>query len=416
MQRLAGSLGAAPIWHDVMLRGLQGVAPSQFAPPQNVGTATICSDSGTLPSDACPGDKRHNEVFAANSGPLPAGYDLWQRVRVDKVTGQLANEFTPADRVEERDLMIFPARYRAWAEAHGYPVLGPQKPPLAFQPELEIRSPVSGTVNSNLVSIDGRVRVPEPLVWRLEYGVGSNPIGWGVISGPHPADPNDPQGREFEGRLSDWDIAGAVAMHGATDFTLRLAAYYDATQTDYPVAASAPVHVVLEAPTPTATELPTETPTPGLTPTMTPTATSTVGETPSATPDATPTSPPVATATTAPTEVAPTPAPDATSAVVRAVIIEPVANAQLNGPVDILGVADGPGFAGYQMDFAPSDAPLDTDWQPVGMASTTPVTGGLLATWNTQGLGPGIYTLRLRVFDITGAHAESMVVVNLVAP
>ncbi len=194
MQRLAGSLGAAPIWHEVMVRGLQGIAPTQFAPPQGVGTATICADSGTLPSDACPGDKRRSEVFAANSQPLPAGYDLWQRVKVDKVTGQLANDFTPADRIEERDLMIFPAKYRAWAEEHGYPVLGPQKPALAFQPELEIRSPVSGTVNANLLAIDGRVRVPEPLVWRLEYGVGPNPIGWGVISGPHPADPNDPQG------------------------------------------------------------------------------------------------------------------------------------------------------------------------------------------------------------------------------
>ncbi len=98
MQRLAGSLGAAPVWHDVMQRGLQGVAPTQFPAPQGVGTATICSDSGTLPSDACPQDKRRNEVFAANSGPLPAAYDLWQRVRIDKVTGQLANEFTPADR------------------------------------------------------------------------------------------------------------------------------------------------------------------------------------------------------------------------------------------------------------------------------------------------------------------------------
>ena len=55
MQRLAGSLGAAPVWHDVMVRGLQGIALSQFAPPANVGTATICTDSGTLPSDACPG-------------------------------------------------------------------------------------------------------------------------------------------------------------------------------------------------------------------------------------------------------------------------------------------------------------------------------------------------------------------------
>jgi membrane peptidoglycan carboxypeptidase len=416
MQRLAGSLGAAPIWHDVMSRGLQGVAPSQFAPPQGIGTAVVCADSGALPSAACPGDRQRNEVFAPSNLPLPSGYDLWQRVRVDRLTGQLATEFTPADRVEERDVMIFPAKYRAWAEANGYPVLGPQRPQLAFEPELELRSPISGTVSSNMIEIDGRVRIPEPLVWRLEYGVGPNPIGWGVVSGPHPLDPNDPQGREFDGPLGAWDIAGAMGMHGVPDFSLRLAAYYDAAQTDYPVAASAPVYVVLEAATPTPTESPTATPTPGLTPTETPTATPTVEATPTA-PPATPTVAPTASAPPdpAPTETAPIPAPTPTTAVVRAAIIEPVENAQLNGPVDVLGAADGPGFAGYQMDFAPGTAPLDGDWQLLGMASTTPVTGGLLATWNTQGLPPGIYTLRLRVFDTVGAFVESLVVVNLVA-
>lgn len=413
MQRLAGSLGAAPIWHDVMVRGLEGTSPSQFAPPQGVGTATICSDSGALPSDACPQDKRRSEVFAADRGPLLAGYDLWQRVRVDKVTGQLANEFTPADRVEERDVMIFPAKYHDWAQAHGYPVLGPQRPALAFEPELELRAPASGMVNTNVIAIDGRVRLPEPLVWRLEYGVGSNPIGWGVISGPHPLDPSDPQGREFDGRLSDWDVAGAVAMHGISDFTIRLAAYYDATQTDYPVAASAPVYIVVEAPTPTPTETPTETPTPELTPTETPTETPTATPTTEPLPSETPTAPPTA---APPTAAPPTVAPAPTSAVVRAAILVPVENMPLNGPVDILGVADGPGFAGYQMDFAPSDAPLDTDWQVLSMASTTAVTGGLLGTWNTTGLTPGVYTLRLRVFDTTGAFADSVVVVNLAAP
>ncbi len=69
MQRLAGSLGAAPIWHDVMVRGLQGVAPSQFARRRAWARRRSAADSGTLPSEACPGDKRRNEVFAANERP-----------------------------------------------------------------------------------------------------------------------------------------------------------------------------------------------------------------------------------------------------------------------------------------------------------------------------------------------------------
>ncbi len=267
---------------------------------------------------------------------------------------------------------------------------------------------MSGTVNSDILSIDGRVRVPEPLVWRLEYGVGPNPVGWGVISGPHPVDANDPQGREFDGRLADWDIAGAVAEHGVSDFSIRLAAYYDASQTDYPVAASAPVYVTLEAPTPAPTETPTETPTPGETPTETPAPTATATPGIEVTPSETPTG--------APTEGAPTGTPAPTAGTVSAGIIEPAAYSQLNGPVDVLGVADGPAFAGYQMDYGPGDAPGDDQWQPVGMASTTPVNGGLLATWNTRGLQPSVYTLRLHVFDTSGAFVESRVTVDLVAP
>ena len=414
MQRLAGSLGAAPIWHDVMVRGLQGTAPSQFPAPQGVGTANVCADSGTQPSEACPSDKRRDELFAANQGPLPAGYDLWQKVRVDRVTGQLANEFTPADRIEERNLMIFPAKYRAWAESHGYPVLGPQKPPLAFEPELELRSPASGLITENIVTLEGRIRVPEPLVWRLEYGVGPSPIGWGVLSGPHGADPNDPLGRELDGSLGEWDIAATAAQHGVNDFTVRLAAYYDATQTDYPVAASAAVYVVLEAPTPTPTETPTETPTPELTPTatLTPTPTAAVTPTPTSTViEPTPTHTPTV---TAPPTASPTAAP--TNAVVLAAIDQPAPGAQLNGSVAVLGVADGPGFAGYQMDFAFGDAPGDADWMPLGLASTTPVAGGLLATWNTEGLRPGVYSLRLRVYDTGGAYTDSRVTVQLVGP
>ena len=403
MQRLAGSLGAAPIWRDVMARGVQDQPAAGFPAPQGVGTANICSDSGTQPSVACPGDRRRDEVFAANQGPLPAGYDLWQRVRIDKVTGQLANEFTPADRVEERDVMIFPARYRAWAEAHGYPVLGPQQPSLAFEPELALRSPVSGSLTAGLINVDGRVRVPEPLVWRLEYGVGPNPIGWGVLSGPHPLDPNDPFGRDIDGNLGQWDAAAAVAQHGVNDFTLRLAAYQDATRTDYPVAASQPVYVVLEAAAPTATDTPTETPTPEATPTETPFAT------PTTEPEVTPT----------PTdEVSPTETPEAepTSALVLGLMTEPLDGAQLNGPVDVLGTASGTDFAGYQVDFAPGQNPGATEWAPVGLASTTPVDNGLLVTWNTTGLTPGIYTLRLRVYDTGGAFAEDFVIVDLVAP
>ena len=139
---------------------------------------------------------------------------------MDKLTGQLATEFTPADRVETRDVAIFPERYHAWAAAHGYPVLNAQSP-YPFSPELTLDSPIDGGEVTGVVPVAGRVHIPEPLVWRLEYGVGPDPIGWGVLSGPNPADPDDPAalGREMDGDLGEWDVAATAAQHDVTDFT-----------------------------------------------------------------------------------------------------------------------------------------------------------------------------------------------------
>jgi len=96
--------------------------------------------------------------------------------------------------------------------------------------------------------------------------------------------------------------------------------------------------------------------------------------------------------------------------------MQPASGSQVTGPLDIAGVADGAGFAGYQLDFAVGLIPGQSDWMPLGLASTTPVTGDLLATWNTAGLAPGPYTLRLRVYDTVGGYAESFVAVELVTP
>ena len=151
------------------------------------------------------------------------------------------------------------------------PVLNAQSP-YPFPPELALDSPIDGGEVTGVVPIAGRVHIPEPLVWRLEYGVGPAPLGWGVLSGPNPVDPNDPAalGREFAGDLGGWDVAATAAQHDVTDFTLRLAAY-DPANMDYPVAVSNVVYVVM-AVVPTDTPAPTETPFPTGTPELTPTS------------------------------------------------------------------------------------------------------------------------------------------------
>jgi membrane peptidoglycan carboxypeptidase len=465
MQKIAGGIGAAPIWHNVMQRSLAGKPAQPFSEPAGIVRIKVCADSGTLPSAACPAQRE--ELFAANQGPLLAQYDLHQRVRIDKVSGRLATELTPADRIEERDLMLFPTKYRAWAEAHGIPQPAIELPTYAFRPELWLDAPANNSEATGVIAVTGRVHLPEPLSWRVEYGVGPSPIGWGVIAGPLEGD--------REGQLADWDTAVPAEAHNVTDFSVRLAAY-DAALPDYPVAVSNGAYLTVRRPTATPTALPTGTPSPTASPTPTgtptrhatptPTATRTLTPTLAASPTAIASSPPApsasptrgvtagptsaatgaaptatgaptatvapatatgvpatasvatATATSRPATVTPSATPSATppaaGATVRAVLAAPLAGSRLRGAVEIIGDAHGPDFTGYQLAFAAGLQPQATSWQQLSVPQVTPVTNGILGVWQTQNLAPGAYWLRLEVFTAAGRVETTQVVVEVI--
>ncbi len=84
------------------------------------------------------------------------------------------------------------------------------------------------------------------------------------------------------------------------------------------------------------------------------------------------------------------------------------------GQVEIIGIAEGPSFTGYELLFAPGSAPADADWLPVGNPGLQPVPGGVLGVWDTDGLAPGIYTLRLRVYDNNANTARAEVRVEVI--
>jgi membrane peptidoglycan carboxypeptidase len=409
MKKIAGSVGAAPIWHNVMRRSLDGQPGAAFTQPPGIQRIQVCADTGTLPSPAC--SRTSEEVFAAGQGPLPAGYDLHQRVRVDRVTGLPATEFTPPDRVEERDVMAFPPKYQEWAAAHGYPVLNVPPPQYAFPPDLDLREPPNDMTVSGLTPVLGRARVPAPLVWRLEYGVGPNPIGWGVLT--------DFRTDEIDGVIGEWDSEQTAAQHDTGDFSLRLAAY-DPANMDYPVAVSAasythvapprpePEATFTSEPTPSPTETPPiATPAPSSTPTPLPSASPTLGA-PTPTPALTPTPGVTPNPEITPTVTAPVASP------LVAALLSPVDGAEVTGQVQISGIAEGPGFTGYELEFAPEGPTGEPVWTPVGNPGLQPVSGGPLAVWDTTALEPGTYRLRLRAYDALGAMATSDVRVQVV--
>jgi FtsP/CotA-like multicopper oxidase with cupredoxin domain len=73
----------------------------------------------------------------------------------------------------------------------------------------------------------------------------------------------------------------------------------------------------------------------------------------------------------------------------------------LEGVAEIWGTVDMSNFWYYKVEFAEGADPAEGDWHWVGDGKDRTI-NGYLATWNTFGLSPGVYSLRLVVVDITG--------------
>src|SRR5262245_62914790 len=77
-----------------------------------------------------------------------------------------------------------------------------------------------------------------------------------------------------------------------------------------------------------------------------------------------------------------------------AVITNPASNAVVQGTVQITGSADHPAFQFYAVEYHPEPVTGDR-WQTVQAVQQTPVTNGVLVTWDTTQVPDGSYTLRL---------------------
>ena len=93
----------------------------------------------------------------------------------------------------------------------------------------------------------------------------------------------------------------------------------------------------------------------------------------------------------------------------RAVIVEPGANQQVNGPVQIIGTAQTGSFQYYKIEFNPAGAAGDFSFY---LRRDNPVNNGPLGVWDPSGLPPGPYQLRLVTVDATGNFGQCSVTVN----
>jgi len=138
MEQVPGSLGAAPIWHNVMERGLADVlkVPArEFPVPSGVIQKEICIESGLLPTDLCPADHRRVEFFV--SGHEPKTNDtVWQRIECPG--GQASAQVFMAPLHDVNDLIPYD-QIVGWAARAGWPV-----PPLDGGPCAQVQAAPDG--------------------------------------------------------------------------------------------------------------------------------------------------------------------------------------------------------------------------------------------------------------------------------
>ena len=266
MKKVSGSSGAAPIWHEFMEKALADQPATQFPRPSGIEELEISADAGSVPSAACPSDRRRTEIFAAGQPPLGPEHDFHQFVRVDATTNALATGYCPSSAIDERYFYVLSGEEgQKWAREHNIP-----QPPAGLCPvhtgqaQVALLQPQPGETVAGEVLVVGHANMPSFDHYMVEYGEGQDPIGWGWVAGPvyEPVD---------GGVLAIWDVSSLADR----DYTLRVVVF-DAVGNGF----EARTWVVVQNPVPTATPFPTLTPLPTWTPIPSATATGTATMTP----------------------------------------------------------------------------------------------------------------------------------------
>ncbi|GAB4557054.1 MAG: hypothetical protein Kow0047_01050 [Anaerolineae bacterium] len=186
MKQVPGSLGAAPIFHEVMKAAHEGLPVETWQEPPGMVRVTVCVPSGLLPTDDCP--TRRQELFIA--GTEPKTYDtVYRAFEVNRETGKLATQYTPRELVERRVYMIFPPEAADWVREEGI-----EQPPRQYDdaygpgpadPEVAIIEPQPYSHVRGIIPIIGNAQMGDFRSYRVEFGEGLNPGAWIQIGPEH---------------------------------------------------------------------------------------------------------------------------------------------------------------------------------------------------------------------------------------
>lgn len=136
MRDVSGISGAGPIWNDFMRTVLLGQPEFAFDMPPGLERRQICATSGLLPTDACP--KRIWEWFIEGTTPVKED-NMYQTFTIDRRTGALATEETPAEDRVDKVFLVLPPEARDWAIREGIPAPPESALRVAYREEAPLR-------------------------------------------------------------------------------------------------------------------------------------------------------------------------------------------------------------------------------------------------------------------------------------
>ncbi len=222
MEHISGVTGAGPLWHNFMERALAGKPEQDFLIPPGMVRLQVCDESGLLPTEYCPPDHRHEEIFLAEQAPTQLD-NVWQKIKIDRTNGLRGSELCP-DRVEEKIFAVYPAEARQWAIDHNIPQpptdqspncpipTGPTPTP-EQKPFMTILSPVDGETLQGEVKIMGTVQTTNFDYYTVQIGFGHDPQNWiQIMQSTTPVK---------DGLLATWD----TRRYADGAYTIRLAMY-----------------------------------------------------------------------------------------------------------------------------------------------------------------------------------------------
>ncbi len=91
---------ATPAFQAVLAKALSKISPEKFPEPEGIQRVKISKASGKLPGPGTPAGMIIEELFASFAVPTEVE-NIFFKVKLDKISGLLATEFTPPDAVVE---------------------------------------------------------------------------------------------------------------------------------------------------------------------------------------------------------------------------------------------------------------------------------------------------------------------------